>query len=457
MSGSSITQEVKMTEELKDDLSTEQITEVKPELDMDKLAALRAKSQAKQQEGKMAAKIVGKKERSLRIGVIGSGQSGGRLAQSMYELGYDAVALNTAAQDLKFVKLPDTNKLLLEAESGIGGAARELSIGEHAAQSHQDEIMELVHDKLGGCQVHLLCLSLGGGSGAGSCETLVDLLSSTGKPLMVLAVLPMHSEDVKLKSNALETLSKLARLTENKTVSNLIVVDNSKIETIFSEVSQLDFYETANKSIVDVFDKFNTLSSLPSPMKPLDSAELTKLFIDSGGLTVYGDLAVENYEEDTALAEAVISNLNGNLLADGFDLKQSKYVGFMVVANKSVWAKIPSQSVNYATSMVGELCGSAEVFKGLYVVNDMEEDVVKVFSYFTGLGLPSPRVEQLKTDVKELTARVKSKDENRSVNLKLDTGTHETVSQAEAIKKKIAAKSSAFGKLMGGGVSDRRK
>lgn len=455
MGTSSITEEDKK-QDLKDDVSDLQV-EVKKEgsMDEDKLAALRAKSQSKQQENKMAAKIVAKKEKSLKIGVVGSGQSGGRLAQSMFDLGYDAIALNTASQDLKFVKLPDTNKLLLKSENGIGGAARELSIGEYAAQSHQDEIMEMVNDKLGDCQVHLLCLSLGGGSGAGSCETLVELLSSTGKPLMVLTVLPMHNEDVKLKSNALETLSKLAKLTENKIVSNLIVVDNGKIESIFSGVSQLDFFDVANKSIVEVFDKFNALSCLPTPLKPLDNAELTKLFIDGGGLTVYGDFKVENYEEDTALAEAIVNNLSGNLLADGFDLKQSKYVGYMVVANKDVWSKIPTSSINYANSMIEDLCGSAEVFKGHYVVNDMEEDAVKVFSFFTGLGLPSSRVEQLKTDVKTLSAKVKVKDENRSLNLKLDTGTHETVSQAEAIKKKIAAKSSAFGKLMGS--SDRRK
>ena len=79
MPATSITEENK-PENVVDDVSN---TEVKSEdqVDLGKLAALRAKNQAKQQENsKMAAKIVSKKERSLVIGVLGSGQAGSRLA-----------------------------------------------------------------------------------------------------------------------------------------------------------------------------------------------------------------------------------------------------------------------------------------------------------------------------------------------------------------------------------------
>jgi len=426
----------------------------------DKLAALKAKSQARQQENqakaeaKMASKIVSKKERSLALGVLGSGQAGSRIAEAFYKLGYDSIVVNTAMQDLKFIDIPDSNKLLLEY--GLGGAAKEIEIGKAAAEAHRGEILQLVNDKLSSSQVNLLCLSLGGGSGAGSCETLVELLSELGKPLIVITVLPMDTEDAQTKSNALETLSKLAKMAQSKKVNNLIVVDNAKIETIYHHVSQMDFYSVANKAIVDPIDMFNTLSSMPSSTKALDPMEWSKLFIDGEGLSVYGEFSVENYQEDTAIAEAVINNLSGNLLAEGFDLKQSKYVGFIIAANKNVWSKIPASSVNYASSMINDLCGNPKgVFKGMYVI-DSPEDTVKVYSMFSGLGLPSVRVEQLKSETKELQSKVKTKDESRNLTLQLDTGTNDTVSAAQKIKEKIAAKSSAFGKLMGG-VVDRRK
>lgn len=452
MSATSVTEE-SAKEKVVDDLSDAEV-KASDDVDMSKLAALKAKSQAKQQEKKMASKIVSTKERSLSLGVLGSGQAGSRIAESFYKLGYAACVVNTALQDLKFIDVPDSNKLLLEY--GLGGAAKEIEIGKAAAESHRGEILQLVNDKLSSAQVHVLCLSLGGGSGAGSCETLVDLLADTGKPLVVITVLPMDTEDAQTKANALETLSKLAKLTQTKRVSNLIVVDNAKIEAILHDVSQVEFYGVANRAIVDPIDVFNTLSSMPSATKALDPMEWSKLFIDGEGLTVYGEFSVENYEDDTAIAEAVINNLSGNLLASGFDLKQSRYVGFMVTANKNVWAKIPASSVNYAHSMINDLCGTPKgIFKGIYVTEDTS-DVVKVYSMFSGLGLPASRVEQLKQETKELSSKVKDKDDSRKLTLELDTGVNETVSAAQKIKDKIAQKSSAFGKLVGG-VVDRRK
>lgn len=454
MSATSITEETK-AEEMVDDITLEKVKALEAEVDLNKLAALKAKSQAKQQENKMAAKIVSKKDRSLVLGILGSGQAGSRIAEAFYKLGYDSIAINTAMQDLKFIDIPDSNKLLLEY--GLGGAAKEIEIGKAAAESHRGEIMQLVNEKLSNAQVNVLCLSLGGGSGAGSCETLVELLSEMGKPLVVITVLPMDTEDAQTKSNALETLSKLAKLTQSKKVNNLIVVDNAKIEAIYQSVAQVDFYGTANKAIVDPIDMFNTLSSMPSSVKPLDPMEFSKIFLDGEGLTVYGEFSIDNYENnDTAIAEAVINNLSGNLLAAGFDLKQSKYVGYIVAANKEVWSKIPSSSIDYANSMVNDLCGSPKgVFKGVYVI-DSPDNTIKVYSMFSGLGLPSSRVDQLKKDAQELQLKVKSKDETRNLTLQLDNNMNETVSAAQKVKEKIAAKSSSFGKFVVG-VTDRRK
>jgi len=442
------------SEEVIDNVSD---TEINPKdiVDDEKLAALKAKSQARQQEKKMAAKIVGKKERSLNLGIIGSGHGGSRLSESFYKLGYDAIAINTALQDLKFIDIPDSNKLLLDAHAPIGGAARELSIGEAAANAHRGDILQLINEKLAASQVNVLCTSLGGGSGAGSAGVLIELLASIGKPIVVITILPADSEDAKVKSNALETLSNLLKLAQKKVISNLIVADNAKIETIYRNVSQIDFYGIANKAIINVLDTFNTLSSAPSPMKPLDSAEMTKLLIDSDGFSIYGELTIENYAEDTAIAESVISNLSDNLLAGGFDLKQTKHAGFMVVANKQVWSQITSASIEYAASMVGDLCGRSQVFRGLYVI-DTPENVVKVYSFFNGLGLPVSRAEQLRKEAAELQAHTKNKDDTRKMTLELNTGTNETVSQAQKIKELVAKKNSAFGKLMGG-TQDRRK
>lgn len=446
MGAKSVIEESK-SEELVDDMQEDKV-------DANKLAALKAKNKAKQQETNM--KIATKKERSLHFGLIGTGQGGSRLVESMYNLGYESVIVcNTASQDLKFINVPDQSKLLLKYT--IGGASKELEIGKAAAEANRKEISELIASKLYDSQVNILCTSLGGGSGAGSVETFIDLLSAEGKPIVVITILPMDTEDSKTKSNALETLSKLSNYARSKIIHNLIVVDNAKIESIYRDVSQLDFYNVANKAIVEPLDAFNTLSSMPSSIKSLDPLEFSKVLIDGEGLSIYGEMTIDNYLEDTSIAEAIINNLDNNLLASSFNLKQSKYAATIIAANKNVWAKIPSSSINYAMAMINDKCSNPSgVFKGIYTI-DLEEDVVKVWSMFSGLGLPDQRVEQLKKDVAEQMNFVKSKDEKRNMTLQLDTGTEQTISEAQKIKNKIAAKSSTFGKFLANNVTDRRK
>src|SRR3990172_4156877 len=159
-------------EEIQDDVSGQQVVEAAEEASIDegKLNDLKAKLAKKQnKEETMPPRIVERKRRSLNFGVVGSGQGGSRLSEAFFNLGYSAICFNTAPQDLEHIQLPEENKYLLKY--GIGGAAKEIELGRAAAEAHKDGINALVHEKLGDAQVFLFCLSLGGGSGAGSCET----------------------------------------------------------------------------------------------------------------------------------------------------------------------------------------------------------------------------------------------------------------------------------------------
>jgi cell division GTPase FtsZ len=445
---------IELKEEIMDDLSKDNNEKIQPSMDDDKLAKLKAKLADKNKENNMGDSSL-KKDRSINFGIVGSGQAGSRIAETFRQLGYDAICLNTAQTDLSHINIPASNKLLLDY--GIAGAAKQLELGKQAAEQYRTQISDLVNKQLADAQVLILAHSLGGGSGAGSCETLVDILSKTGKPIMVITVLPMESEDAQTKSNALQTLAKLAGFAKQKIVNNIMVVDNARIELIYKDVSQMDFFKVANKAIVDPLHMLNVLSSMPSASKPLDPAELSLLMLSGEGLSVYGELSISNYKEDTAIASAIIDNMDNNLLASGFDLKQSKYVGVMIAANANTWKDIPAVNINYALSVVNDFCANpVGVYKGLYEV-EMPDGIVKVYSMFSGLGLPSSRVEQLKNDSQALMQASKTKDEQRNLTLNLDTGKESTVSELQKIKDKIAAKSSGLGKLLNNNIVDRRK
>src|SRR5258708_4778735 len=450
------TKETFEREQIMDDITNSNISSETPSIDEDKLAKLRAKLALKNKETEMTTNhsTLAKREKSINFGIVGSGQGGSRLAECWYRLGYDAVAINTAIQDLKFIDIPDSNKLLLE--HGLGGAGKGLELGRQDGEKYRGQMTELVNTQLADSQILIVALSLGGGSGAGSCDTLVDILGGTGKPVCVMTVLPMDSEGSQTKSNALHTLSKLAKYAQSKKISNLIVVDNAKIEAVYRNVSQIDFFNVANKVIVEPLDIFNTVSAMPSSSKPLDSMEWAKLLVDGEGLSTYGTIKIYNYQEEDSIAEAVIENLNGNLLASGFDLKQSKYVGVIVSANANVWKSVTASSINYALHLVEDQCGNPnEVFKGIYVI-DTPEDCVTIYSMFSGLSLPESRVAQLKKEVEGLKLVAQEKDTKRNLSLQLDIGNQE-ISKVQEIKNKVASKNSAFNKLTNSTIIDRRK
>lgn len=444
----------KNQEEIEDNISNES----EENLDQDKLAALKAKMANKQKESSVPPKIVEKKKRSLNFGIVGTGQAGSRVAEEFYKMGYATVAFNTAPQDLEAINIPEGNKYLLEY--GIGGAAKDTDIGKAAAETHRQGIVNVVDDVLGDSQVFLLCLSLGGGSGAGSHETMIDVLSETGKPIVVITILPMSTEDAQTKQNSLNTLASLATLASNKVIANLIVVDNAKLESIYSDVSHMNFFSVGNQAIVKTIDTFNSFSSMSSLEKSLDPMEWAKLFTDGEGLCVYGEVVVQNYDDDeTAIAEAIINNHESGLLSSGFDLAQARYAGALIIANSKAWENIPRGSVDYAMSLIQENCPGADgVFRGAYVDDSIDEDVVKVFSMFSGLGMPSKRVDQLRKDVSEEKKKTQERAKSRNTNLTIDTGTEKTVSKADEIRSKIAKNKSSFSKNFAGGKSfDFRK
>lgn len=437
----------------------------KPKVDEEKLAKLKARAQQKRseeeslkeeiQEDIMPPRIVEDRSKSLRFGVIGSGQSGSRLAAEFNLLGYPAVVMNTAPQDLEDIQVPEQNKLLLDF--GLGGAGKDLSIGYDAADAYRPSINQLIQDKLSDAQVFIFCTSLGGGSGAGSSEVVIDILSQIGKPIIVLTVLPKASEDAQLKHNAWQTLHKFTKMFNEGKIANIIIVDNAKIESLYSDVSPFNFFKVSNKAIVKPIDIFNTMSRRKDEgLKVLDSTEFGKLFVDGKGFTVYGELSVDNYEDEMALATAIVDSLKGNLLASGFDIRQARYAGFMLVAPESVWNKIPSSSLDFAQHMITDACDSPlAVFHGIYR-EETGEDCIKVYSMFSGLGLPEERIEQLKIEAQTKMANAQRKDEDRKMSMKVDVG-EETMNKVDEIKKKIQQKASIFNKLHGGAIQDRRK
>ena len=219
--------------------------------------------------------VTSERDVSINLAVIGVGQAGSRIAEVFHKSGYDVGVINTSAQDLEFIDVMPNQKLLLEGS--LGGTGKDLDLGREIFADSESLIEEFASEVLDGNDMVYLAISGGGGTGSSSAETLVTMLFNTGMPIGVIYVLPKATEDARSKQNSVDTLSRLAKMTASNMVSSLVVVDNARIEQIYANLSQSQFWSTSNKAIVDPLHTFNVLTSRPSRFTSLDPSDFAKI------------------------------------------------------------------------------------------------------------------------------------------------------------------------------------
>lgn len=421
------------------------------EVTLDALREKMKEKKAKKKEEVEVIDAVSRRDVSIEIAVIGVGQAGSRIAETMHKKGYDVGVINTSAQDLEFIEVLPSQKLLLGGS--LGGTGKDLDLGRGIFAESAHEIAPFVDEVAEGNNMIYLAVSGGGGTGSSSVDTLVPMLFETGLPVGVIYVLPKATEDAQSKKNSIESLGRLARLTADNIVSSLVVVDNARIEQIYANLSQSKFWEISNNAIVEPLHLFNSLTVRPSRFTSLDPSDFGKI-ISCGDCSTYGVMEVEDYMEETALAEAVIESLGSNMLASGFDLSQTRAGGVIITGSKETLEKIPAININYCFHMISEQTNGASVFQGVYDV-DSDSDSVKIYSWFAGLGLPKDRVDSLKKESKLQSAIASEKEKNRGTAMTLDLEEDQVSSVASQINRKIQQKKSGFSRLQRAGDSSR--
>ena len=429
------------------------------EMDMDVLSKLNAKLNSKnsKEQKEEEVKVISQRSVSIEFAVVGVGQAGSRLAEAFHKKGYDVGVINTSAQDLEFIEVADHQKLLLDGS--LGGTGKDLDLGREIFDDSQEQIVQFLDPIIEGNNMVYITVSGGGGTGSSSVDTMVTMLFEAGIQVGVIYVLPKATEDAQSKKNSIETLSRLAKMTVNKMVVNLIVVDNARIEQIYADLSQSKFWEVSNEAIIEPLHVFNTLTCTASKFTSLDPSDFAKI-IAAGNCSTYGVIEVEDYMEETALAEAVISSLGGNMLASGFDLSQTRAGGVIITGPESALERLPALNINYCFHIISQQTNGASIFQGVYSTPS-EKDSIKIYSWFAGLGLPKDRVENLKRESEEQALLAESKEKNSAATMTLDFEEDQVNATSREINRKIKKKNSAFSRMQrsGGRTSliDRRK
>jgi len=129
---------------------------------------------------------------AFRMAFLGTGEAGGRMAESFWNLGYRRLGvLNTTHADFENIA-PEITRLDLE----VSGARKDADYAARVMDGREEEVFELMTRTWGNeVDYALICAGLGGGTGSGTLPVLVKLarqyLEEKGLPPRVGAVVSL--------------------------------------------------------------------------------------------------------------------------------------------------------------------------------------------------------------------------------------------------------------------------
>lgn len=313
---------------------------------------------------------------AYKFAIVGVGQGGSRLAETFWNLGYRRVAaINTAAQDLKPLKIPEQNKLLI----GGSGAGKNREVAKNIFEEHREDILDFLKNVFkSDFDRVLVCIGAGGGTGAGGGPTVVeiahDLCESFGietsdyqAKVGAIVALPTKAEGSRVRSNAKETTDALINFCNNGTLSPLVILDNERIKQIYPKLSVNKFWTTANTSICSLFHLFNKVSAQDSEYTAFDKADLDTVL--SSGIISFGAVPVRlqgDEVQETDISYAVRDNLKKNILAN-IDVASGKVASCVVIGDRGILDNTPQEYLEHGFEQLSRILGDGStVHRGIY-------------------------------------------------------------------------------------------
>jgi len=415
---------VEAKEEPKQSIPTE--TPVSPEpldsdsllgFDMDDLPDL----SIEEDESTPFVEIEDESKGSLKFGVLGLGQGGGRIAEAFYRMGYKkCLAINTASHDLEFLRVEHK----LQVGGGAEGAGKNMDVAAQIFMQSRSEILikmrEVFGEKLDGI---LVCAGAGGGTGSGTVIPAVELarvymkslgIEDSDRRVGAIVTIPTKGElnSAIVKNNALKVLNGLSDQADAGKIAPFIIIDNEKARKMFSKLTVTQFYPTINATIAKLFTTFNVISTKQSDLISFDKADYQSIIFNSNegacssSHMIFGAASISRKDLEEAfrtdghngtskcMSTAIRNNLESTLLASDFDLQTAKTVGAIMIGGQALFDTIPGlmEGIEDAFSTISYLTGNATVHRGLYTDSS---NGIKVFTIIGGLNKPLVRYRKL--------------------------------------------------------------
>lgn len=247
-----------------------------------------------------------------RILFVGIGQCGNNLVKQMEDLDYNVFYINTSYDDLKPL---DADGSKVYHIPNAKGCAKDREKALKYAVGYWNDMANAIDTKFPTFDIVYFVYSLGGGTGGGISNILLDVITSKNpnKSYNVISVLPKDKESILVQSNARESLKQLIEL-EDKLCSIHLLDNNKSIRDDFSDI---------NEEFAMLFDRFIGFNET-SIKGNIDEEELEKLATDNG-ISVIVEFDHEDFKQGLAEAinESIYANWNSSCNYLGVILKDN--------------------------------------------------------------------------------------------------------------------------------------
>lgn len=303
------------------------------------------------------------------IKIIGVGGAGGNAVNTMIEndlFGVEFIAANTDMSDL--VKSKANMKLQLgkKLTRGLGTGANP-DLGSRSAEESKDEIMS----HLDGADMVFIAAGMGGGTGTGAAPIIAKIAREMGILTLGIVTTPFPFEGKKRKSNAEEGMQNLSEF-----VDTLIVIPNSKLCEIYSDLSLVEAFERADNVLYEAAKAISDIINV-SGLVNVDFADV-KTVMQNMGFALMGTGASEGDNRAVMAAKAAINN---PLLSD-ISLHGCQSLLINITAGKDIKM---SEFEEVTSVIVNETGSGANIIMGIIIDPNMINKV-SVTLIATGLN-----------------------------------------------------------------------
>lgn len=342
-------------------------------------------------------KVDDKFKSACKFAFLGIGRAGSRIAEAFYKIGYGRVCVtNTAKQDLAEIKIPESQKLWLEAD-GAGGNRK---IGAKFVKEHYEDLVDLMRKSFGpDFDRIIVCVGAGGGTGSGGMEVAIEIVNAFAEHMRVTKVgdktrvglmiaLPTNSERTNM-INAYDAMKFVEAKLQNKELSPVIIIDNESVSRMYPTATVGNVWDKINQSAVTLLHTFNAISVAPTQHIALDPADFETIL--EAGLLTYGATSLKDSTSD-GLSKAMTHAVRNNVLCGGFNMETATNCGCVIAGDAAVLNTLNAQDIDQnCFEKLERITGGASVLRGIYAT----KKPLAAYAMFGGMDLPLERLDEI--------------------------------------------------------------